>query len=868
MSCDIHGAGMNMENSQKISNKQGSLNINNVILQNSQDCPLCFHPNVFNEWSSYRDAFVSLTTRNFNCPICHSSVQGVDKFTLHLVSHDLRAKVWGPSSSTSLIGNPSAKNGEIPSSSNTGDIQQCKSILHPCNDITEGNSLFPSNNLQCNIAGTNVINEELGNIESTTGHCTKYDQLSNTTYQDFIKEENDLNLNSSPNTNITDKTLDEHTGSSRYLDELLNDYSEFVQQQEHNKDHNPSYGVRKTANSRTSSSNCISSTNFESTKPFQVGGNLFATPSQCHQNTSHASSSNIFNPSNMMNLTSTLLSNYQTNANNLISTNHAGFPDQKINVSNNINDGNINNFTPETANKSEKQVTINVQVPKPLYHKYFSTQLRGSGDQILKDTSAHEKEDNEKVQNLNIGQQNSNSHEYSSHENSITQVKSRFSSSSKASLNSIGNDITVKENVFEDVVTKQRGNNNYKTLPHTVAINEPTPNINLFSSYELNPATGSESLVSSENYRSQKLDLSPTSQVSVQCSLCGWNFDNEKFLQLHTVLMHSPHRKRGNIGGKVIKGGKPKNFGKRQALESFQCRECNGETFKHHEEYTKHLKLVHNDNRYVCHICGKMFKLRGSLLVHVRVVHNPMIDENEEDFHCRTCNRKFSSRHRRDLHEKKHIESNLKTLEEDKSKQSRCVDDSSKPSLMSVNNLSSSPPSIACNEKIQKKDPLKVSMAHYKFDQGDVNSTNLLSETPCMVNNSIVSESEIEKADTSVIKSHTNALLHNQPTHSMEYLSLQNKKSPKHIDTNPNGDATFQCNLCDKKFKRQTHLQQHLVTHEPRQWDCDVCKKTFTTKYFLKKHKRLHTGERCIPNEENFTKNTSIFKFMLIILYV
>lgn len=27
-----------------------------------------------------------------------------------------------------------------------------------------------------------------------------------------------------------------------------------------------------------------------------------------------------------------------------------------------------------------------------------------------------------------------------------------------------------------------------------------------------------------------------------------------------------------------------------------------------------------------------------------------------------------------------------------------------------------------------------------------------------------------------------------------------------------------------------------------KQWECDVCSKMFTTKYFLKKHKRLHTG--------------------------
>lgn len=31
-------------------------------------------------------------------------------------------------------------------------------------------------------------------------------------------------------------------------------------------------------------------------------------------------------------------------------------------------------------------------------------------------------------------------------------------------------------------------------------------------------------------------------------------------------------------------------------------------------------------------------------------------------------------------------------------------------------------------------------------------------------------------------------------------------------------------------------------TQDNKQWECDVCSKMFTTKYFLKKHKRLHTG--------------------------
>ena len=49
-----------------------------VVLTDVQDCPLCFHGKVFSEWSGYRDAFVSLTTRTFICPICSSIIQGVD----------------------------------------------------------------------------------------------------------------------------------------------------------------------------------------------------------------------------------------------------------------------------------------------------------------------------------------------------------------------------------------------------------------------------------------------------------------------------------------------------------------------------------------------------------------------------------------------------------------------------------------------------------------------------------------------------------------------------------------------------------------------------------------------------------------------
>lgn len=102
----------------------------------------------------------------------------------------------------------------------------------------------------------------------------------------------------------------------------------------------------------------------------------------------------------------------------------------------------------------------------------------------------------------------------------------------------------------------------------------------------------------------------------------------------------------------------------------------------------------------------------------------------------------------------------------------------------------------------------------------------------------------------------------------------------------------FSCHLCQKKFKMHGSLMVHMrVAHygfknklipneeneiinksqitpavidsespspsknENKQWECDVCLKRFTTKYFLKKHKRLHTGKLLFIFKLNLTKS-------------
>ncbi|KAK5104050.1 DNA-binding transcription factor [Lithohypha guttulata] len=57
--------------------------------------------------------------------------------------------------------------------------------------------------------------------------------------------------------------------------------------------------------------------------------------------------------------------------------------------------------------------------------------------------------------------------------------------------------------------------------------------------------------------------------------------------------------------------------------------------------------------------------------------------------------------------------------------------------------------------------------------------------------------------------------------------------------------ATFQCNLCPKKFTRAYNLRSHLRTHtDERPFVCTVCGKAFARQHDRKRHEGLHSGEK------------------------
>ncbi|XP_066593911.1 zinc finger protein 235-like [Prorops nasuta] len=115
-----------------------------------------------------------------------------------------------------------------------------------------------------------------------------------------------------------------------------------------------------------------------------------------------------------------------------------------------------------------------------------------------------------------------------------------------------------------------------------------------------------------------------TVQCSERCNICGFQFSDQSILILHKKLVHMIDEKDCN--------SKPEDF-----LKS-----------------------------YPCHLCSKVFKMRGSLMVHMRVAHigynSEMINKNgkstvavENGYKCPTCGKGFKK--------EQHVVQHLKTHE-------------------------------------------------------------------------------------------------------------------------------------------------------------------------------------------------------------
>ncbi|CAL4122397.1 unnamed protein product [Meganyctiphanes norvegica] len=126
-----------------------------------------------------------------------------------------------------------------------------------------------------------------------------------------------------------------------------------------------------------------------------------------------------------------------------------------------------------------------------------------------------------------------------------------------------------------------------------------------------------------------------TSTNQYPCDICGIVYSTENFLKIHKNIVH------GND---------------KMEPSEISCKHCTL-SFDNFDTFRAHVSETHSERQYICDRCPKTFKLKGSLLVHKRMFHDPLSPGS-----CNICHKSFTTRARKELHERRYHGLGLESL--------------------------------------------------------------------------------------------------------------------------------------------------------------------------------------------------------------
>ncbi|XP_017891761.1 zinc finger protein 12-like [Ceratina calcarata] len=301
------------------------------------------------------------------------------------------------------------------------------------------------------------------------------------------------------------------------------------------------------------------------------------------------------------------------------------------------------------------------------------------------------------------------------------------------------------ENLTKNVVEEKKSYDNKNTVTTSKFPNAKTASANVLSE-KANSKNATENLsaISNKNLEHQEvlphlklIKTSSTNEKTERCNICGFYFPDHNILLLHKQLVHMIDEKDLNVV--------PEN-------------------------------LLKN---YSCHLCSKVFKMRGSLMVHMRVAHMGYnlgslakggqieLILNENKYSCPTCGKKFKK--------EQHVMQHLKTHE---AKQWECD---------------------VCNKMFTTKYFLKK---HKRLHSGEM-------PYKCNICN---------KTFTFQQSYHKHRLYHKD-------------------------DKPHTCTTCGRSFKELSTLHNHERIHTgEKPFACETCGKCFRQRVSYLVHRRIHTG--------------------------
>ncbi|KAK7078025.1 hypothetical protein SK128_021517 [Halocaridina rubra] len=274
----------------------------------------------------------------------------------------------------------------------------------------------------------------------------------------------------------------------------------------------------------------------------------------------------------------------------------------------------------------------------------------------------------------------------------------------------------------------------------------------------------------------------------------------------------------------------------------FECDEC-FRCFSSNCGLKKH-KIIHSDDKpYVCDICQRAFTHRGTLVRH-RLRH-----KGEKKYICKICNEGYVTDSDLSSHLRRHS-----------TKASYVCELCGKAFLFKtglkthVSNVHLKIKRFEC-PVCQKKFAQRYSLTDHERIHKQIAPEDKHACTVC--------------GKTFIRKNHLRRHLeiHLPKTFSCPVCSKgfpTEKKLNIHVVLHDNShleNKTFKCSICNRAFNNLRYLKKHLAGHDKRKsFDCSICSERFTSEKKLKGHAKSHLNDENVPTSaERYSGYNRVF---------